>query len=177
MRECKEANFDFSLRKGHVPFYCNCKLSYLFHSTLSQLDRRRMFFRCLWRGNSFSATVESSTMLCIPLQRTDRASASSRLCLGFFSALPQLRIGYTSTTRHLRLKYALASIFCEHCRSSRNNPHCAPRHVIYYCLVYEKKTISGFRQTFFSSFKIQVIKGRDFNPNIFKGTYKFVMND
>ena len=42
--ECKEANFDFSFRKGQFPSYCNCKLSYLFHSTLSQLDRRRMFF-------------------------------------------------------------------------------------------------------------------------------------
>ena len=34
---------------------------------------------------------------------------------------PQLRLGFVS-----------ASISCEHCRSSRNNPHCAPRHVIYY---------------------------------------------
>ena len=25
-----------------------------------------------------------------------------------------------------------ASISYEHCRSSRNNPHCAPRHIIYY---------------------------------------------
>ena len=32
----------------------------------------------------------------------------------------------------LRLDHALASISFEHCRSSRNNPHCAPRHVIYY---------------------------------------------
>ena len=32
----------------------------------------------------------------------------------------------------LRLGFVLASISCEHCRSSRNNPHCAPRHVIYY---------------------------------------------
>ena len=44
----------------------------------------------------------------------------------------RLFLGYTSTTPHLRLDYALASISCEHCRSSRNNPHCAPRHVIYY---------------------------------------------
>ena len=48
-------------------------------------------------------------------------SASSRLCLSYVSATPRLR-----------LTYALASISCEHCRSSRNNPHCAPRHVIYY---------------------------------------------
>ena len=41
--ECKEANFHFSFRKGQFPFYCNCKLLYLFHSTLSQLNRRRMF--------------------------------------------------------------------------------------------------------------------------------------
>ena len=55
-----------------------------------------------------------------------------QLRLGFVSALPQLRMGYTSTTPHLRLDYALAPIFCEHCRSSRNNPHCVPRHVIFY---------------------------------------------
>ena len=42
--ECKKANFDSSFKKQHVPFYCNCKLSHLFHSTLSQLDRRRIFF-------------------------------------------------------------------------------------------------------------------------------------
>ena len=48
-----------------------------------------------------------------------------RLCLGFVLALPQLR-----------LDYALVSISCEHCRSSRNNPHCAPRHVIYYYLIW-----------------------------------------
>ena len=42
--ECKEVNFDFPFRKGQFPFYCNYKLLYLFHSTLSQLDQRRMFF-------------------------------------------------------------------------------------------------------------------------------------
>ena len=35
----------------------------------------------------------------------------------------------------LRLDYALASIPCEHYRSSRNNPHYAPRHIIYYLLL------------------------------------------
>ena len=49
------------------------------------------------------------------------ASAPSRLCLGFVSTKP-----------HLRRNYALALISCEHCRSSRNNPHYAPRHIIYY---------------------------------------------
>ena len=34
--------------------------------------------------------------------RTDRASASSRLCLGFVSALPQLRLIYASITPWLR---------------------------------------------------------------------------
>ena len=34
----------------------------------------------------------------------------------------------------LRLDYALATISCEHCRSSRNNALCATRHVIYYSL-------------------------------------------
>ena len=32
----------------------------------------------------------------------------------------------------IRLDYALASISCEHCRSSRNNTHYVPRHIIYY---------------------------------------------
>ena len=32
----------------------------------------------------------------------------------------------------LRLDYALASIFCEHCSSLRNNPHYAPRHIMVY---------------------------------------------
>ena len=59
-------------------------------------------------------------------------SASSRLCLSYVSVMPRLRISCTSTTTYLRLNYALASISCEHCRSSRNNPHCAPGHVIYY---------------------------------------------
>ena len=55
-----------------------------------------------------------------------------RLRLDFVSALPQLH-----------LDYALASISCEHCRSSRNNPHYAPRHIIYYyiCLVFSKQII------------------------------------
>ena len=39
----------------------------------------------------------------------------------------------------IRLGLVLASISCEHCRSSRNNPHCAPRHVIYYCSTLLKK--------------------------------------
>ena len=33
-----------------------------------------------------------------------------------------------------RTDRASASISCEHCRSSRNSPHCAPRHAIYYNL-------------------------------------------
>ena len=86
--ECKEANFDFSFTKGHVSFYCNCKLSYFFHSTLSQLDRRRMFF----------------------------------------------------------------------------------------VLFTKKKIISGFWQTFFSNFEMEVIEESDFNPNISKGTYKFELS-
>ena len=31
-----------------------------------------------------------------------------------------------------------ASISCEHCRSSRNNSHYAPRHIIYYCSFCKK---------------------------------------
>ena len=64
-----------------------------------------------------------------------------QLRLGFVSATPRLCIGYTSTTPHLRLDYALASISCEHCCSSRNNPHCAPRHVIYYSYPNKNRNI------------------------------------
>ena len=55
-------------------------------------------------------TIRVITRLAQNARRIDRASASSRLCLD----------------------YALASISCEHCHSSRNNPHYAPRHIIYY---------------------------------------------
>ena len=48
---------------------------------------------------------------------------------------PQLRLGFASATPRLRHTYALASISCEHCRSSRNIPHCAPKHVIYYFML------------------------------------------
>ena len=55
-------------------------------------------------------TIRVITRLASNARRADRASALSRL----------------------RLDYALASISCEHCRSSRNNPHYAPRHITYY---------------------------------------------
>ena len=55
-----------------------------------------------------------------------------RIRLGLVLASSRLCLSYTSTTPHLRLDYALALISCEHCRSSRNHPHCAPRHAIYY---------------------------------------------
>ena len=42
-------------------------------------------------------------------------------------------------------------------------------------LVYKNKTISGFWQTFFLSFEMEVIEESDFIPNISKGTYKFVL--
>ena len=45
------------------------------------------------------------------------------------------RTDRASTTHRLHLDYALASISCKHCRSSRNNPHWAPGHVIYYYLI------------------------------------------
>ena len=41
-------------------------------------------------------------------------------------------MSFISALSRLCLSYALASISCEHCRSSRNNPHYAPRHIIYY---------------------------------------------
>ena len=70
--------------------------------------------------------------------RTDRASDSSRLCLGYASTIP-----------HLPLDYALASISCEHCRSSRNHPHCVPRHIIYYCVLTrtEIKSLKIFKNS------------------------------
>ena len=84
-----------------------------------------------------------------------------QLRLGFVSALPQLRLGYASTTHRLHLDYTLAPISCEHCRSSRNNPHCAPRHVIYYFTTCVRKIryspsvehgeCSQFHAMFFSS--------------------------
>ena len=39
---------------------------------------------------------------------------------------------YETRDNDRRTDRASASISCEHCRTSRNNPHCAPRHVIYY---------------------------------------------
>ena len=60
-------------------------------------------------------------------------SALSRLRLGLVSTSSRLCLSYVSTMPHLRLDYTLASISCEHCRSSRNHPHCVPRHLIYYC--------------------------------------------
>ena len=62
-----------------------------------------------------------------------------QICLGFISSSSRLCLSYASTMPHLRLDYALASISCEHCRSSRNHPHCVPRHIIYYCVKLEKK--------------------------------------
>ena len=51
----------------------------------------------------------------------------------------------------LHLDYILAPISCEHCRSSRNNPHCAPRHVLYY----------NFSQQIFNDFVKQIPKVND----------------
>ena len=42
------------------------------------------------------------------------------------------RLGFVSASPQLQLDYALASISSERCRSSRNNSHYAPRHIIYY---------------------------------------------
>ena len=47
---------------------------------------------------------------------------------------PRIRLGFVSTSSRLCLSYALASISCEYCRSSRNNPHYVPSHIIYYYL-------------------------------------------
>ena len=102
-------------------------------------------------------TIREITRLATMLARL----IASRLCLGFVSALPQLRlgfasatsrlyIGYTSTTPHLRLHYALASIACEHCRSSRNNPHCATRHVIYYLILPKRAFVQCWRGCMFA---------------------------
>ena len=68
--------------------------------------------------------------LIAPWLRLSFVSALSRLCLGFVSALSQLCLNFVS-----------ASISCEHCRSSRNNPHYAPRHVIYY---YSRRIILAY---------------------------------
>ena len=69
-------------------------------------------------------TIRVIARLAYKARRTDGPSASSRPCLG-----------YGLTTPHLSLDYALASISYEHYRSSCNNPHYAPRHIIYYYLI------------------------------------------
>ena len=60
---------------------------------------------------------------------------------------PQLRLGFASATSRLHLDYALAPISCEHCRLSRNNPHCAPRHVIYYYVPPARKLVLSLQLT------------------------------
>ena len=78
--------------------------------------------------------------------------------LGFVSALSRLRIGYASTMPHLRLDYALTSISCEHCRSSRNHPHCVPRHIIYYCkFCVHEETISIVQYIILKTQKIYIL--------------------
>ena len=67
-----------------------------------------------------------------------------RLRLGFVSASSRLCLSYASTTPQLRLDYALATIACEHCRSSRNNPHYVLRHIIYYYLFSHSHIRSNF---------------------------------
>ena len=47
----------------------------------------------------------------------------------------------------LRLGFVSASISCEHCRSSRNNPHCAPRHVRYYLITIMDSSITTSTST------------------------------
>ena len=42
----------------------------------------------------------------------------------------------------IRLGLFSASISCEHCRSSRNNPRCAPRHLIYYTFLFSRMILS-----------------------------------
>ena len=57
---------------------------------------------------------------------------------------PRLRLGFVSALPQLRLDYALASISCEHCRSSRNHPHCVPRHIIYYDTTQKNTRINSW---------------------------------
>ena len=64
-----------------------------------------------------------------------------------------LRVGYASTMPHLGLDYALASISCEHCRSSCNNPDCVPRHIIYYNLPWDK-----FKELFRNKYASQSVE-------------------
>ena len=58
-----------------------------------------------------------------------------------------IRLGLASATSWLRVDYALASISCEHCRSSRNHPHCVLRHIIYYCVTHFRTYL--YRRKFF----------------------------
>ena len=90
-------------------------------------------------------TIRVITRLAYNGRRTERASAPSRFCLGFVLALPQLR-----------LDYALALISWEHCRSSRNNPYYAPRHIIYYFTImlhFHQKNSGNLVALLITSFK------------------------
>ena len=108
-----------------------------------EMKRRGNHFRICLRENFkfckiFAEILQIQINLCASAAETRFSVTAESKCsqdwsrLGFVSALPQ-QLSYVSTMPHLRLDYALASISCEHCRSSRNHPHCVPRHIIYYC--------------------------------------------
>ena len=65
------------------------------------------------------------------------------------------------------LGLVLASISCEHCRSSRNNPHSAPRHVIYYYVPQARKLVfpSQLRVTEYCVFRYRGIQCKNWTAH------------
>ena len=67
---------------------------------------------------------------------------------------------YETRDNARRTDRASASISCEHCRSSRNNPNCAPRHVIYYCfrvmIFWRKKTFSSQKRGLHNEYQLYI---------------------
>ena len=82
----------------------------------------------------------SSTMSSTANNYNTRLDSSVRIKTRIRTEVTQNRIranahnsgNYETRDNARRTDRASVSISCEHCRSSRNNPHCAPRHVIYY---------------------------------------------
>ena len=74
--------------------------------------------------NRLSSVLESQIVIVYYVPRRIIRVITRRATMHAGLIVPRHRLGFFS-----------ASISCEHCRSLRNNPHCAPRHVIYYSLL------------------------------------------
>ena len=77
-----------------------------------------------WTAHAhYSLTAERNLFLILLFLRTALAP--------YWQSLVHLNCACSITTRYYYTRW-IKSISCEHCRSSRNNPHCTPRKVIYY---------------------------------------------